>query len=151
MGYDALKRGRDALIAASSSTLPGIIGLVNVEYSACAALPRCVYRAQEARPMYPNVEISPPRGTLDSLSRGSIATSAEYWVIANLSSADPLQLDDDCMVYCTALVRMASEMDGDAYTADPVEFDFSPPVLTDDTQQKRSVGVLVRMTFAESV
>lgn len=153
MSYDALKRGRDVLIAACNTSLSGYVITVSASHSVTVAAPRAVYRAEEARPMYPNVEISPPRGNLDSLSHGAIATNAEYWVIGNLSSGDPLDLDDQCMVYVTAIIRMASSMDSvsGAYTVEPVEFDFSPPVFTDDTTQKRSVGVLVRMQFAESV
>lgn len=153
MAYDALKRGRDILIAAIDADFSGYLAAVNTSYSGTAPANRAVYRAEEARPMFPNIEVSPPRGTLTSLSHGAISTTADYWIIANLSNANPLTLDDWCMAYCTALVRLACELDSDDgdYLVEPVEFDFSPPVFTDDTQQKRSVGVLCRLTMAESV
>ena len=152
MSYDALKRGRDILIAAvNASGFDTILATVCTEHSVTVPAPRAVYRADEARPMYPNVEVTPPRGSLESLSHGSITTVAEYWLIANIQGADPLWNDDACMAYCTALVRLATDIHGDGYDSEPVEFDFAPPVFTDDTQQKRSVGVLVRMTFAEGL
>lgn len=153
MAYDALKRGRDILIEAVESDFDTYLAAVNLSQSATAPDNRTVYRAEEARPMYPNIEVSPPRGNLSSLSRGAVSTTCDYWLIANLSNASPTVLDDWCMAYATALVRLAIGVDAasDQYLCEPVEFDFSPPVFTDDTQQKRSVGVLVRMTFAEEV
>ncbi len=101
--------------------------------------------------MLPCVEVSPPRGSLDVLSAGGITTFADYWLIANISGADPSWVDEACMVYLTALIRLCCTIEGDGYLAEPVEFDFSPPVYETDTQQKRACGVLVRFTFAEEV
>ena len=151
VSYDALNRGRDALIDACVNTLPALVAAVATEHGSTADAPRAVYRALEARPVFPNVEVTPPKGSLTALSAAAIATTADYWLIANLSAGDPLALDDACMVYLTALIRLASDMDGDGYLSEPVEFDFSPPVMESDTSQKRSVGVLVRMTFAEGL
>ena len=151
MSYDALKRGRDILVAAASANLPTIVQAVATEHSVTVDSPRAVYTAMEAKPMLPSVEVTPPRGRTEYLSAGAIATSAEYWLIASISGADPLWVDAACMVYLTALIRLASDLDGDGYLSEPVEFDFSPPLPESDTTQKRSVGVLVRMQFAESV
>jgi len=151
VSYDALKRARDILLAAASGDLPTIVQTVATEHGVTVDSPRAVYRALEARPMFPNVEVTPPKGSLNVLSADAIATTADYWLIANISAGDPLALDDACMVYLTALIRLAADLDGDGYLSDPVEFDFSPPVMESDTSQKRSVGVLVRMTFAEDL
>lgn len=153
MAYDALKRGRDILIAASSGTLPTVLDAVELEHGVTVGGPRAVYRCEEARPMYPNIEVSPPRGSLLSLSKGNVTTLAEYWLIASVTSADPLWLDDALMAYATAIVRVTSDLDSSQaeYTCEPVQFDFSPPLFTDDTTQKRSVGVLIRMEFTEAV
>lgn len=152
MAYDALERGRDILVTAVNSSLTAVVTAVASGH-AISNVPanRAVYTSFEARPMFPNVEVTPPRGRLKTLSKGAISTEAEYWLIASISGADPQWVDDACMVYLTALIRLAAAIDGDSYLAEPVEFDFSPPVFTDDTQQKRSVGVLVRMTFNEDV
>jgi hypothetical protein len=151
VAYDALKRGRDLLTTACETSLSGYIATVATEHGVTVSAPRAVYRAQEARPMYPNIEVSPPQGSLESLSHGNIATGAAYWLIASYQSADPLYLDDALMVAVTAIIRMCSSLDGSAYLVEPVEFSFSPPMFTDDTQQKQSVGVLVQFSFAESV
>ena len=152
MAYDALERGRDVLIAAVNSSLAALVTTVATEHGVSnVPANRAVYTSWEARPMFPNVEITPPRGTLTSLSKGGISTIADYWLIASVSGADPTWVYDCLMVYLTALIRLAASIDGSSYLAEPVEYDFSPPVFTDDTQQKRSAGVLVRMTFAEEV
>ena len=151
MAYDALERGRDILDAAIDASLAAIVTSVATSHGVSnVPTHRAVYRSFEPRPMFPNIEITPPRGTLESLSEGSISTVADYWLIASISGAEPVWVDDVCMVYLTALIRLCCNVTGDGYLAEPVEYDFSPPVFTDDTQQKRSCGVLVRMYFAES-
>ena len=151
MAFDALERGRDILDTAIDASLAALVTSVATSHGVSnVPAHRAVYRSYEARPMYPFIEITPPRGTLESLSEGSITSVADYWLIASISGAEPKWVDDVCMVYLTALIRLCCNISGDSYLAEPVEFDFSPPVLEEDTQQKRSVGVLVRMTFAES-
>ena len=154
MSYDALERGRDLITTAVNASLSAhITATASAHGVTSPGAPRAVYRAYEARPMYPNIEITPPRGRLASLSTGELTTEAEYWVIGSISGADPTGVDDACMVYLTALIRLFSSasFSSSDYLAEPVEFDFSPPVMESDTTQKRSVGVLVRFTFAESV
>lgn len=156
MAYDALERGRDTIEASVNASLSALVTVCASAHAVTSpGAHRAVYRAYEARPMYPFIEISPPRGGLESLSVGQVATTAEYWVIASLSGANPKEVDDGCSVYLTALIRLFSSQafsnPNNGYLAEPVEFDFSPPVFEDDTTQKRSVGVLVRFTFVESV
>ena len=153
MSYDALERGRDIIIAAVNASLGSIVTSVASEHGVTdPGSPRQIVTGYEARPSYPNIEITPPSGRLQSLSVGQVVTEAEYWVIASLSGADPAYIDDACMVYITALIRLFSSLaSNEGYLAEPVEFDFSPPVLEADTTSKRSVGVLVRFTFAEDV
>ncbi len=156
MAYDALERGRDIITSAVNASLGSIVTTVASAHSVTSpGSPRAVYDSYESRPSYPNIEIAKPSGSLLSLSTGELTTQADYWVIANIQGADPSWVDDACMVYLTALIRLFSSASfstgASGYLAEPVEFDFSPPVLEADTTQKRSVGVLVRFTFVEAV
>ena len=155
MAYDALERGRDIISSGMLYNLSGYVTKVAADHGVTSpGGPRQVVTGFETRPSYPLIEISPPRGTLASLSYGEIATEADYWVIASVQGADPTWVDDACMCYLTAIIRLFASSDfsqGSTWLASPVEFDYSPPVFESDTTQKRSVGVLVRFSFAEAV
>ena len=155
MSYDALERGRDIIASGCTYDLSGYIATVATAHGVTSpGGPRQVVTGYETRPSFPLIEISPPRGTLTSLSVGNIVTDAEYWVIGTISGADPTWVDDALMVYATSLIRLFASSGysrGDTWLAEPVEFDYSPPVFESDTTQKRSVGVLVRFSFAEAV
>ena len=156
MSYDALERGRDIIASGCTYDLSGYVTTVATEHGITSpGGPRAVVTGYEARTSgFPLIEISPPRGTLTSLSVGNIVTDCEYWVIGTISGADPTWVDDALMVYATSLIRLFASSgysQGDTWLAEPVEFDYSPPVFESDTTQKRSVGVLVRFSFAEAV
>lgn len=155
MSYDALERGRDLIQTAVNASLSTLVTAVAADHGVSdPGAHRAVYRSFEARPEYPHIEITQPRGRLTALSVGMIETEAEYWVIAGLSAGSPTEVDDACMTYLTALIRLFSApafSTGAGLLAEPVEYDFSPPVLESDTTQKRSVGVLVRFTFDEAL
>lgn len=144
--FTANKEGRALLCAIAEGIVPD-----------GAPSPRKVYRfadVAERQTVYPNIEVTPPTGDLDVREADNIGSVLTYWVIASVSSSDPLRLDAECEAYLAALVTAYAYGEGVAggkpyrYTATAV--DTSPPFKNDENSPSiRSVAVQVAVEFHE--
>lgn len=142
--FDANKAGRDLLIAIAGTIVP--LG---------APPPRKVYHyadIAERQTVFPNIEVTPPTGTLAVNSADDITSTFTYWVIASVSSASPEESDALCEAYLTALVNAYAigegRVSGKPYTFIATRIDTSPP-YDDGSDKKRSVAVEVAVEFHE--
>ena len=145
MTFTANKTGRDLLIAIAEALTP-----------TGADAPQAVYHYADVgdkQMQFPNVEVTPPEGDIDSAAEGDISSVLTYWVIATVSSASPDQTDSECEAYATALVNAYAYQEGyvgaNPYRLTTSKLSYSPPYVDDTGRQSRSVGISVMVEFHE--
>jgi len=89
------------------------------------------------------------QGSFESLTQLAISTDVTPWVIIHVAHDKPSTRVALLEGYLTALVRLLSLRGGDRYVMFPEAFDTSPPYGT-DTETVQSIGLQVRVKFAES-
>jgi hypothetical protein len=150
MAFDALHRARDLLVDALTDDLPAHLTTVGTEQGITLPVLRGVYRGEpEGGWAFPCAEIGGLTGSFESITHAAIATDVSPWVIIHVAHDKPSTRIALLEGYLTALVRLLSIRGGDCYVMVPEAFDTSPPFAT-DTETVQSIGLQVRVKFAET-
>lgn len=151
--FDANYRGRQAIIELAGAPLAARIAEVAAERSLSLDNPRKVYKFPTGEAprtetiLWPCVEVMPPSGDLEAHG-SSIGSVLDYWVLFNVSTADPEKADRQLEAYLTALVRTYGLIEYGDLSLEVVQIDTSPPLSTTGGTVQ-AVGVLVRVTASE--